>query len=73
MSTEIDQALSETADTLLDPRTLAGAIERAEARLIGAQRDGDHWVGELSASALATAIAICALWTTDPRQHAERI
>ncbi|MGH2504452.1 MAG: prenyltransferase/squalene oxidase repeat-containing protein, partial [Ktedonobacterales bacterium] len=71
--TEIEQALSETADALLDPRALAGAIERAEARLIGAQRDGDHWVGELSSSALATAIAICALWTTDPRQHAERI
>ena len=73
MSTEIEQTLSETVDALFDPRALEETIQRAEARLIGDQRDGDHWVGELSSSALATAIAICALWATDPRQHAERM
>jgi squalene-hopene/tetraprenyl-beta-curcumene cyclase len=48
-------------------------ISRAERLLLGAQCDGDHWVGALSSSALATAIAIAALWATDARQYAERI
>ena len=85
MSAEIEQAVSKamsaahsveaetTTPVRVEAPTLDDAIQRAEARLIGAQRDGDHWVGELSSSALATAIAISALWATDRRSHAERI
>ncbi|HZC07590.1 MAG TPA: prenyltransferase/squalene oxidase repeat-containing protein [Ktedonobacterales bacterium] len=84
MSTEIEQASRDsraptTEDTATGPLAAQGderldeSIRRAQSLLVSAQRDGDHWVGVLSSSALATAIAIAALWATDPRRYAERI
>ena len=41
--------------------SLQAALSNAEERLIAARGPGGHWVGELSSSALSTAIAVCAL------------
>jgi squalene-hopene/tetraprenyl-beta-curcumene cyclase len=57
----------------VEAESLDASIRRAQALLLVAQRDGNHWVGMLSSSALATAIAIAALWATDARRHADQI
>lgn len=49
------------------------ALTRALAFLREDQRDGSHWVGVLSSSALATAMSIVALRTTDAGGFAEQI
>lgn len=49
------------------------ALERALTYLRDEQRDCDHWVGTLSSSALATAIAIVALQLTNRSAYASRI
>lgn len=45
----------------------------AKKRLMEAKTERDHWVGSLSASALSTATAICALVIKDKESYASRI
>lgn len=50
-------------------QTLEGALDYLRRE----QRDGSHWVGELSSSALATSMSIVALWLVDKMGDAEVI
>ena len=49
------------------------ALERALNLLRNEQREGHFWAGELSSSALATAMSLVALHITDAQAHAEHI
>jgi squalene-hopene/tetraprenyl-beta-curcumene cyclase len=49
------------------------SLRRAREQLLGARVGRGHWVGELSASALATATAVVALALTDRARHARLI
>ncbi|MGH2485022.1 MAG: hypothetical protein ACRDHE_03320 [Ktedonobacterales bacterium] len=51
----------------------AEALSRALAYLRADQREGDHWAGVLSSSALATAMSVVALRATDAERYAEQI
>ncbi|HKV85764.1 MAG TPA: prenyltransferase/squalene oxidase repeat-containing protein [Ktedonobacterales bacterium] len=51
----------------------AGALTRALTFLREDQRDGAHWAGVLSSSALATAMSIVALHATDAHGYSEQI
>lgn len=51
----------------------AGALTRALAFLRAEQRDGSHWAGVLSSSALATAMSVVALHTTDAARYAHQV
>src|SRR5437764_8822619 len=48
-------------------------LDRTAAYLHEQQRSGDHWVGTLSSSALATAISIVALQLVDSARYREHI
>ncbi|HAU37477.1 MAG TPA: hypothetical protein DCX07_07125, partial [Phycisphaerales bacterium] len=52
-----------------DPRIRA-TLDETRRRLLAARTAGGAWRGELSSSALATATAVAALATIDPRAHA---
>lgn len=43
--------------------------DRLTARLLEELGSGDHWSGNLSSSALSTAVAVIALQQVDPREH----
>src|SRR5262245_61166781 len=47
--------------TELDPRRLRAAYETARAALLAERNAAGHWTGELSSSALSTAVAVSAL------------
>ena len=47
--------------TQLDPHRLRAAYETARAALLAERNAAGHWTGELSASALSTAVAVSAL------------
>ncbi len=49
------------------------ALQRATDYLKREQRSGDHWVGALSSSALATSMAIVALQIVDPVRYGDQI
>ena len=53
--------------------SLKRALEGAMSYLRREQRDGSHWVGELSSSALATSMSIVGLQLVDAASHAEVI
>ena len=63
----------EEADTSVDGHAQPAALERALDYLRREQRDRTHWVGELSSSALATAMSIVALSLVDRVRHRDRI
>ncbi|MGL4424073.1 MAG: prenyltransferase/squalene oxidase repeat-containing protein [Gemmataceae bacterium] len=56
-----------------NPKRLEAAWQTARTALLQEQNAAGFWVGELSASALATAVAVMALHQVDPLQHADRI
>ncbi|MHC4914931.1 MAG: prenyltransferase/squalene oxidase repeat-containing protein [Planctomycetota bacterium] len=56
-----------------DAAALERALGRARDRLMAARGDDFRWVGALSPSALATAVAVSALCAADRDSHAERI
>ncbi|MDP6523605.1 MAG: prenyltransferase/squalene oxidase repeat-containing protein [Kiritimatiellia bacterium] len=60
MDAETETALRET-------------LANAEAALLNERCSEGHWEGELSSSALSTAVAVFALGTVDPRHHGEDI
>lgn len=53
--------------------TISAAIDRAVQRLQAEQVAGNHWVGRLSSSARATALAVIALHLADRGQYGEQI
>lgn len=53
--------------------TIANAIDRAQRRLQAEQVEGNHWVGRLSSSARATALAVMALHLAGPGSYAGQI
>jgi squalene-hopene/tetraprenyl-beta-curcumene cyclase len=57
----------------MDPIRLDRAYETARAALLAERHPGGYWVGELSASALSTAVAVSALALVDARRHADLI
>ncbi len=58
----------------IDPDALARTLGAARRRLLDERAAaGDHWVGELASSALATATAVTALARVDARAHAPLI
>jgi squalene-hopene/tetraprenyl-beta-curcumene cyclase len=58
---------------LLDPPRLRRAYETARAALLAERTAEGHWVGELSTSALSTAVAVGALSLVDRHAHARMI
>jgi squalene-hopene/tetraprenyl-beta-curcumene cyclase len=57
----------------MDPARLDRAYQTARAALLAERHPDGHWVGELSTSALSTAVAVCALSLVDARRHASLI
>jgi squalene-hopene/tetraprenyl-beta-curcumene cyclase len=57
-----------SVQTVARKPAIGAALQRALTALRGAQR-GDHWVGELSSSALATAMSMTALHVVDSQQY----
>ena len=57
----------------VDPDRLDTATERAVAHLLAERNEAGHWVGELSTSALSTAVAAMALHRHDADRHAPLI
>ncbi len=55
------------------PAALSRALERTAQYLRTRQLAGGHWVGTLSSSALATAMAIVALQLADPARYRDRM
>ena len=54
----------------MDPARLDRAYQTARAALLAERHPDGHWVGELSTSALSTAVAVCALSLVDAKGHA---
>ena len=54
----------------MDPARLDRAYQTARAALLAERHPGGYWVGELSTSALSTAVAVSALSLVDARRHA---
>jgi len=52
-----------------EPAQLDATLNALRKRLLGELAGGDHWTGELSSSALSTAIAVTALATADRGTH----
>jgi squalene-hopene/tetraprenyl-beta-curcumene cyclase len=59
--------------TLLDPTRLDRAYHTARAALLAERHPDGYWVGELSTSALSTAVAVSALSLVDAKGHAALI
>ncbi len=57
----------------MDPARLDRAYQTARAALLAERHPGGYWVGELSTSALSTAVAVSALSLVDARKHASLI
>ena len=57
----------------MDPTRLDRAYHTARAALLAERHPDGHWVGELSTSALSTAVAVSALSLVDARRHAALI
>lgn len=64
-----EEARGSSNEQAILERTLDGALSYLRRE----QRDGNHWVGELSSSALATSMSIVALWLVDRVGDAEVI
>ncbi|MCD6288767.1 MAG: terpene cyclase/mutase family protein, partial [Candidatus Hydrogenedentes bacterium] len=56
----------------IDPDTLRKTMESAAERLASEMNEDGCWEGHLSSSALSTAVAAFALWTTGERDFARR-
>lgn len=55
------------------PERLSRAYQTARAALLAQRSPAGYWVGELSTSALSTAVAVCALSLVDSARHASLI
>jgi squalene-hopene/tetraprenyl-beta-curcumene cyclase len=58
---------------MIAPHRLAAAYQTARAALLAERAAPGYWIGELSTSALSTAIAIMALHTVNPSAHRDLI
>lgn len=65
--------ISEKQAALPAAADLRATLQRTITYLTTAQRDGNHWVGVLSSSALATALSITALHVVDRQRYAAQI
>ena len=52
---------------------MTSSLDNAIAALLAERNDAGYWEGELSTSALSAAVAVVALHTVDPVEHAETI
>src|SRR3954447_13205638 len=72
-STQPVHSLESNRLYMIPPKRLRAAYLVARDALLAERVPAGHWVGELSTSALSTAVAVTALHLVNPFEHPDRI